>query len=171
MINYMELWCIANSKCSYQIAIKCALMTKYQDDKAHVYTSRFQHIWMRRPLCAIQGQGWVLFVAKSAQKGKWSVEELSNSENEKVIDATAGEENTYYLKGPSWKWVEADDFIINNSVLITVVIPNEKNDILLVKSSFMTIQSYSKYTNGNKESSFVKVMLIQINARGLNSSR
>ena len=67
--------------------------------------------------------------------------------------------------------MEADDFIINNSVLITVVIPNEKNDILLVKSSFMKIQSYSKYTNGNKESSFVKVILIQINARGLNSSR
>ena len=67
--------------------------------------------------------------------------------------------------------MEADDFIINNSVLITVVIPNEKNDILLVKSSSMTIQSYGKYTNGNKESSFVKVMLIQINARGLNSSR
>ena len=28
------------------------------------------------------------------------MEELSNSENEKVIDATAGEENTYYLKKP-----------------------------------------------------------------------
>lgn len=70
---------------------------------------------MSRPLCVSQGQrDWVLFVAKSAQKGKWSVEELSNSENEKVIDATAGEENTYYLKKPLWKWVEADDFIINN---------------------------------------------------------
>ena len=42
------------------------------------------------------------------------MEELSNSENEKVIDATAGEENTYYLNGPSRKGVEADDFIINN---------------------------------------------------------
>lgn len=45
---------------------------------------------------------------------QWLVEELSSSGNEKVINVTAGEENTYYLKGPSWKWVEADDFIINN---------------------------------------------------------
>lgn len=29
------------------------------------------------------------------------LEELSSSENEKLINATAGEENTYYLKGPS----------------------------------------------------------------------